>query len=151
MAITITGVCWGITRLYPRPGTWSRLALLAIMLVLTGRYLVWRLWGTLRWESWGLAMFSLAFLALELLSSAGGWIQLFLQAETRDRRAEADMYAVAVMAGRYRPSVDILIPTYNEPAFILKRTILGCQALDYEPKKNLSARRYPSPGNSAVG
>jgi len=135
MAITITGVCWGITRLYPRPGTWSRLVLLAILLVLTGRYLIWRLWGTLRWESWGLALFSLVFLALELLSSAGGWIQLFLQAETRDRRAEADMYAVAVMAGRYRPSVDILIPTYNEPAFILKRTILGCQALDYEPKK----------------
>jgi cellulose synthase (UDP-forming) len=135
IALTITGVCWAITRLYPRPGTWSRLILLAILLVLAGRYLLWRVLGTLRWESWGLAMFSLAFLGLEVLSSAGGWIQLFLMAQTRDRRAEADVYSVAVTAGKYRPTVDILIPTYNEPAFILKRTILGCQALDYEPKR----------------
>lgn len=134
LALTIAAVCWGITRLYPRPGTWSRFVVLAIMLVLVGRYLLWRVLGTLRWESVGLAAFSLAFLALEVLSSAGGWIQLVLLAQTRDRRPEADLYSVAVTAGKYRPTVDILIPTYNEPAFILKRTILGCQALDYEPK-----------------
>ena len=135
MALTVAGVCWAITRWYPRPGPWSRLTLLAILLVLAGRYLVWRVGATLRWDSWGAALFSLAFLGLEVLSSAGGWIQWFLQAETRDRRAEADVYSVAVLTGRYRPTVDILIPTYNEPAFILKRTVLGCQALDYEPKK----------------
>jgi cellulose synthase (UDP-forming) len=134
IVLTVVAVCWTITRLYPRPGTWSRLILLAIMLVLTGRYLLWRVLGTLRWESAGLVAFSLTFFALEVLSAAGGWIQLFLLAQTRDRRPEADLYSVAVTAGKYRPSVDILIPTYNEPAFILKRTILGCQALDYEPK-----------------
>ncbi|MEN9215831.1 MAG: glycosyltransferase [Gloeomargarita sp. HHBFW_bins_162] len=134
ITLTIVAVCWAITRCYPRPGTWSRLLVLAVMLVLTGRYLLWRLLGSLRWDSWGVAVFCLVFLALEVLSSAGGWIQLFLMAQTQDRRPEADVYAVAVTAGKYRPTVDILIPTYDEPAFILKRTILGCQALDYEPK-----------------
>ncbi|MEN9281026.1 MAG: glycosyltransferase [Gloeomargarita sp. DG_1_4_bins_134] len=134
LTLTLAAVCWGITRCYPRPTPAPRLLLLAIMLILTGRYLLWRLLGTLRWESWWGLGFSLGFLALELLSSVGGWMQLFLMATTRDRRPEADLYSVAVTTGEYRPTVDILIPTYNEPAFILKRTILGCQALDYEPK-----------------
>ncbi|MCS6781989.1 MAG: glycosyltransferase [Gloeomargarita sp. SKYBB_i_bin120] len=127
-------LCWWLTRASPRPSRWSRFWVLAIFLVLAGRYLLWRVLATLRWESPGLALFSLAVLGLEVLGSAGGWIQLVLMVQTRDRRPEADLYSLAVMEGRYRPSVDILIPTYNEPAFILKRTILGCQALDYEPK-----------------
>jgi cellulose synthase (UDP-forming) len=53
----------------------------------------------------------------------------------KDRRLEADRLAIDVIEGRFTPSVDILIPTYNEPAYILKRTIIGCQALDYANKK----------------
>ena len=43
--------------------------------------------------------------------------------------------AVAVESGNFAPTVDIFIPTYNEPAFILRRTVIGCQALDYANKK----------------
>ncbi|MGB3494521.1 MAG: glycosyltransferase, partial [Elainellaceae cyanobacterium] len=39
-----------------------------------------------------------------------------------------------VLNGRFTPSVDVLIPTYDEPAFILKRTVVGCQAMDYPHK-----------------
>ncbi|MCS7226190.1 MAG: glycosyltransferase [Gloeomargarita sp. SKYB31] len=135
MVLCPVAVCWVITRCYPRPGKWSRFWVLALFLVLAGRYLLWRVLATLRWESLGLGLFSVAVLGLEVLGSAGGWIQLFLMAQTRDRRPEAEVYSLAVTAGHYRPTVDILIPTYNEPAFVLKRTILGCQALDYEPKR----------------
>lgn len=38
--------------------------------------------------------------------------------------------------GDYCPTVDILIPTYNESVSILRRTIVGCQAIDY-PKKEV--------------
>jgi len=53
----------------------------------------------------------------------------------KDRRSEANRLAIDVVEGRFTPSVDILIPTYNEPAYILKRTVIGCQALDYAHKK----------------
>ena len=42
---------------------------------------------------------------------------------------------VNVLNGVFTPTVDILIPTYNEPPFILRRTVIGCQALEYGPKK----------------
>lgn len=53
----------------------------------------------------------------------------------KERPWEADEKAVAVIEGTFTPSVDILVPTYNEPLFILQRTIIGCQALDYPKKK----------------
>jgi len=53
----------------------------------------------------------------------------------KDRRSEANRLAIDVVEGRFTPSVDILIPTYNEPAYILKRTVIGCQALEYANKK----------------
>jgi cellulose synthase (UDP-forming) len=54
----------------------------------------------------------------------------------RDRSRQADHYQKAVNSGKFVPSVDVLIPTYNEPVFILKRTVMGCQALDY-PRKQI--------------
>jgi cellulose synthase (UDP-forming) len=62
-------------------------------------------------------------------------IQLYLILRVKDRRREADRMAVAVESGNFAPPVDIFIPTYNEPAFILRRTVIGCQALDYANKK----------------
>lgn len=53
----------------------------------------------------------------------------------KDRRQEATRKSIAVIQGIFTPSVDILIPTYNEPVFILRRTIIGCQALEYTNKK----------------
>lgn len=40
-----------------------------------------------------------------------------------------------VISGAFTPSVDVLIPTYNEPPFILRRTVIGCQALEYGAKR----------------
>jgi cellulose synthase (UDP-forming) len=39
-----------------------------------------------------------------------------------------------VKSGRYLPDVDIFLPSYSEPVEILRRTILGCQALRYSRK-----------------
>ena len=38
------------------------------------------------------------------------------------------------MSGAYTPAVDVFIPSYDEPDFILRRTIMGCQAMEYGPK-----------------
>jgi cellulose synthase (UDP-forming) len=62
-------------------------------------------------------------------------LQLYLNLKIKPRNRDADKMSMEVIEGKYNPSVDIFIPTYNEPEFILRRTILGCQALDYANKK----------------
>ncbi|NJR42616.1 MAG: glycosyltransferase [Akkermansiaceae bacterium] len=52
----------------------------------------------------------------------------------KDQSQRANQMAVAVQNGTYTPAVDVLIPTYNEPLFILERTLVGCQAMTYANK-----------------
>jgi len=123
-----------IARLSPQPRTWSRLLVVAILLALTLRYVLWRMCSTLNLSDPLNGVFSLGLLIVEMLLLVGGTIQLFLLLRSRDRSHQADQMAVAVRNGSFLPSVDVLIPTYNEPDFILRRTIVGCQAMDYTNK-----------------
>ncbi|MGF1457415.1 MAG: glycosyltransferase [Leptolyngbyaceae cyanobacterium] len=127
-------VVWLIMRVSPTPQTWSRTVVVGILGLLTLRYLSWRLTSTLNLSTPLDGVFSLGLLALELLIVLNGLVQLFLLLRVRDRRQAADQLAQTVTAGAYRPTVDVLIPTYDEPAFILRRTVMGCQAMDYDPK-----------------
>lgn len=134
------GLLWGswlVTRsLCPQPRPWSRRLVVATLLVLLGRYLVWRIFSTLNWtDGWLSASVSVGLLLMELLGLSATTLQLVLLWRVRDRRSQANQMAKAVLTGEYAPSVDILIPTYNEPAFILRRTVIGCQALDYPNKR----------------
>lgn len=124
-----------ITKLSPRPQAWSRSLVVGTLLVLLLRYLVWRSLTTLNLSTPLNGVFSLGLFALELLMLVSSLIQLVLLLRVRDRRSEADQLSMAVINGSFTPSVDILIPTYNEPTFILKRTIIGCQALNYPNKR----------------
>ena len=124
-----------ITTISPRPRPWSRLLVVGILLVLTIRYLLWRSLSTLNLSTPLNGVFSLGLFWLELLIFAGSIIQLILLLRVNDRRAEADRLSVSVIDGSFVPTVDIFIPTYNEPPFILQRTIVGCQALEYEAKR----------------
>ena len=54
--------------------------------------------------------------------------------KVKDNARERDLLAMPVIKGIFQPTVDIFIPTYDEPEFILRRTVIGCQAIDYEPK-----------------
>lgn len=123
-----------IIKLSPQPQTWSRTLIIAIYIALTLRYLLWRIFSTLNLTDPLNGVFSLGLLISELLITFAGILQLYLSLLIKDRKPEADQMAQAVLSGAYQPSVDILIPTYQEPEFILKRTIIGCQALDYANK-----------------
>lgn len=124
-----------ITKVSPRPQAWSRSIVVGTLLVLLLRYLVWRSLTTLNLSTPMNGVFSLGLFALELLMLVSSLIQLVLLLRVRDRRREADQRSIAVINETFTPSVDILIPTYNEPTFILKRTIIGCQALNYPNKR----------------
>lgn len=123
-----------VMKVSPKPQAWSRFVVVGILLALTLRYLLWRSLSTLNLTTPLNGVFSIGLLFLELLMLVSSTIQLFLMLRVRDRRREADWLAMDVEEGRYQPSVDIFIPTYNEPDFILRRTVIGCQAIEYGPK-----------------
>ena len=125
-----------ITRhLSPKPRPWSRLVVISMLLILLGRYLTWRIFSSLNLtEGWLTSSLSVGLLLMELFGLLANVIQLGLLLKVRDRRHQADFMGQAVASGDYQPSVDVFIPTYDEPAFILRRTVIGCQAMDYARK-----------------
>jgi len=124
-----------VMKVSPQPRVWSRTVVVGILLALTVRYLLWRSLTTLNLSNPLDGIFSLGLFFLELLMLGSTTIQLFLMLNVKDRPREADQAAVAVLAGTFTPSVDVLVPSYNEATFILRRTIIGCQALDYANKR----------------
>jgi cellulose synthase (UDP-forming) len=128
-------VAFGITKISPQPQVWSRFIVVAILLILIFRYVIWRSLYTINTSDLSNGFFSIGLFCLEMLTLFNGVLQLFLLIRTKDRRSQADRMAQAVESKEFAPSADILIPTYNEPEFILRRTIIGCQAIDYDHKK----------------
>ena len=124
-----------VMKVSPQPRVWSRRLVVSILLILTLRYVLWRSLSTLNVGDPLNGLFSLLLFFLEILTLLTSSIQLFLMLNYKDRQQEANENSVAVMNGSFVPCVDILIPTYNEPVFLLRRTIIGCQALEYPQKK----------------
>ncbi len=131
LLIIALGVMW----ISPQPRGWARIVVVSILLVLTVRYILWRSLSTLNLADPTNGVFSLGLFFLEMLMLAGSTIQLLLMLRVRDRREEADQNAIAVLSGQFAPPVDVFIPTYNEPEFVLRRTIIGCQAMEYANKR----------------
>jgi cellulose synthase (UDP-forming) len=123
-----------ITKVSPKPRAWSRFIVISILLFLTVRYVQWRSLSTLNLSNPWEGTISISLFVLEMLALFSSSLQLFLMLKVKDRQREVDRLALAVIEGKFQPTVDIFIPTYNEPEFILRRTVIGCQAIDYEPK-----------------
>ncbi len=118
-----------------KPQTWSKVIVVSLLMAFTLRYFFWRCFSSLNFASPLDGIFSLLLLVTEAIFISRNLSQAFLFLSYKKRHKEADIYSKAVISGDYQPSVDILIPTYNEPAFILKRSIIGCQAMDYANKQ----------------
>ena len=116
---------------------WTRLPIKFLTLVLMGRYFVWRTVGTLNLSHWASATFSLVVYTIEAI----GFLNFFLYSlqsiwsTAHKRSAEADHYSQNIVTGKYLPSVDVFVPTYNEPDFVVRRTVVGCQLMEYANKK----------------
>ncbi len=125
----------GIMKISPTPKTWSRVLVVGILLGLTIRYLSWRSLSTLNLADPVNGVFSLGLFGLEILTLSSSILLLFLMVKVKHRRGEADYFSQAILEQTFLPSVDIFIPTYDEAKFILERTVIGCQALNYPNKK----------------
>lgn len=133
--ITLLIFTFAVIKISPQPSPWSVFLIVGVLLGLMGRYIVWRSLSTLNLSNPLNGVLSIGLFLLEMLMLASSTIQLFLMLKVRHRNRQASQLELSVINGDFTPTVDILIPTYNEPSFILRRTIIGCQALDYQNKK----------------
>lgn len=121
-----------LTRSVARSARLAQAIVVAMVLALTLRYGLWRLIVAFtQTETLPQTLLTLGVLGAEGMLLITGALEWYWLLRSRDRRTEADRAAIAVADGTYRPTVDVLIPTYNEPLPVLRRTIVGCQALDY--------------------
>jgi cellulose synthase (UDP-forming) len=124
-----------LKELFPKPNAISRTIVSLVTAFLGLRYLLWRLFSSLNLDDFVSASLSIILFGGECLSLLNSIFFYIHNIFRIDRSQEADQWSKAVLEGRYLPSVDVLIPTYNEGVEILRRTVIGCQAMDYPNKK----------------
>ena len=118
------------------PTNKSRLFVKSIILCVATRYMIWRTTSTLNFTHPASTIFSLILYSIEAISFFSFCLYTVqtIWSNSTQRTKEADQHSQAVLSGQYLPSVDVLIPTYNEPEYIIRRTVLGCQAMEYPNK-----------------
>ena len=116
-----------LTRWVPHHPRWRPLVI-ALNLIVSLRYLWWRGTETLNWDGgWGMAVSLTTYLA-EIYGFLVVLHHYSIATRSRDRTSRAPDAA-------FRPSVDIMVASYNETGDILTRTLVGCQAIDYPNKR----------------
>ena len=90
-------------------------------------YFHWR-WTSTLGNSWHYVVF-----AVEIISYLYGFIYLVMTINFKNinRSIEADIFQQELFSRKTLPSVDVYIPTYNEPENVLLKTIVGAKNLDY--------------------
>ncbi|MDV2999729.1 MAG: hypothetical protein N5P05_001335 [Chroococcopsis gigantea SAG 12.99] len=123
------------TKLVPSPRGPARIIVPSFLIFLSLRYLIWRILFTLNLDNPINSIFSIVLLGMETIGISISIFQLLLIFTLKNRHLEANHYSQAVIDKQYLPTVDILIPTYNEAPFILRRSVVGCQRMDYPYKR----------------
>jgi cellulose synthase (UDP-forming) len=131
-------VLWAVYLLgpmLPLKRTWARVAVFATVWLIIARYLDWRLFTTVlpARGAWYEVAWVWTCFSIELLALVDALILYIAFVRTSDRHAEADRHEARLRAcpPDKLPSVDVYIPTYNEPLEVLEKTITGALCLDY--------------------
>lgn len=112
------------------PGLLPTVILVVMAELATLRYAVWRVSQTMELDTWG----DQAFGSLLLFAEAYTWIITlfsFVQSVMPLRRPPRPLPENIDSW----PSVDIFIPTYNEPLDVVKTTVLAAQGIDWPADK----------------
>ncbi len=112
-----------VLRRLPRIGIWRSLFLVIASFVLL-RYLFWRTFFTLGFDDPFSFVASLILYSAELYGIAMFLLSAFVNVRPIGRNQKATKV-------QDWPTVDILIPTYEEPPEIVKTTLVAATALDY--------------------
>ncbi len=134
-SLFVLGAIWMLGPVLPMARPWARLAVFITVWLIVARYIDWRIFTTVLpaegpWYKVGWIWFCLA---IELLAFADQFILYLAFLRSSDRRAEADSHEMKFRAlpTEALPSVDVFIPTYDEPIEVLEKTIIGALCLDY--------------------
>jgi cellulose synthase (UDP-forming) len=119
---------------FNRPPDFIRLPVGLVFLALQVSYLAFRLFVTLSLDTIPNAIVSVLFFLSEVFIHARIALGNLSLLKLTNRSAEADDSQRTVRAGKFLPTVDIFVPTYSEPVEMLRRTIIGCQAIEYPLK-----------------
>ncbi len=114
------------------PGNLASMLLMVLSTIASARYLWWRVTNTLNWDDMIDLTFGLVLLAAELFA----WLVLILgyfQTAWPLRRQPAPLPEET----RDWPTVDIFIPTYNEPLKVVKPTVLAAMGIDW-PRERIT-------------
>lgn len=124
-------VLWAMAMVVRRlPGRFAGLFMIMLSLLVSCRYLWWRYTSTLNWDD-GLSLFlGLLLLAAETYA----WLVLVLgyfQSLWPLRRQPAPL----TIPIENWPTIDIMVPTYNEPLSVVKPTIYAALGIDWPQDK----------------
>ena len=122
-------------QLSPQQKKWSRIIIVLTSLFFMIRYFFWRSHSSLNLSDPINSIFSILLFAIELAFIINLFWQTIITLKIKSRKSQAHRMSEAVIKGTYQPTVDILIPSYNEPLEVVKRTIVGCQEIEYNRKK----------------
>jgi cellulose synthase (UDP-forming) len=126
--MTLTVIAFGLRSL---PGKISLLVMMALSATVSSRYIWWRLNETINWHDTLSTVLGLVLLGAEIYA----WIVLLLgyfqNAWPLDRKPAPLDSIIETW-----PTVDIFIPTYNEPLDVVRATVFAAQGIDW-PKDKL--------------
>lgn len=113
-----------------RKNHWSHVMMLLMCIMISSRYLYWRITETLVFDSFIEGFLGVGLLAAEAyawLILTLGFFQTIWPLERRIVPMPEDL--------ELWPTVDVYIPTYNESLDVVKDTVLAAQNIDYPPEK----------------
>ena len=111
---------------------WARRSLILLISLLTLRYLSWRVTDSLNLSTALSSGLSLVLLVTESWLLLTGLIAFGLAWKRfPDRREQMDAVERRWLASRWRPKVDLYVPTCGEPLAVLERTLIGCRQQSY--------------------
>ena len=113
------------------PGRLSTLAMIVLSISASSRYIYWRFTDTIGFTHWMDAALGYGLVLAELYAFAVLLIGYFQTAWPLQRRPVPMPADVSTW-----PSVDVFIPTYNEPLKVVRQTVFSAMSLDW-PKDRL--------------
>ncbi|WP_321784354.1 UDP-forming cellulose synthase catalytic subunit [Paraburkholderia sp. J94] len=128
----IFAICCFVCALFFRrfAGHYATLVMIMLSVMASGRYMYWRLTETTYWSRPLDAVWGLLLVSAEVYAALVLMLGYFQTAWPLKRKP------VPLPASRTDwPTVDIFIPTYNEPLSVVKPTIYAALALDYPSDK----------------
>lgn len=134
-SLAVAGLMLLVLPMLPRRASWARGTVAVLVLAVSARYLWWRLTATVLPVPAGTGQWLWIWFCFVIEAAAFIEVAVFMliMSRVRDRSPEADRHEAALRALPVDrlPSVDVLIPTYNEGVEVLEKTIVGALGLDY--------------------